>query len=169
MKGSLGHKEALGAMFCVPSFCKLPAPAKSSITLEKKLINGQRNKIAGHHCSKGFFSYLILFCFMVLGLLILIQNYSCWLSKVLLLEVKATLEPEMLLNTSVSFSVPEISPKISIVCGVVSMVRHSHLISPWSIKVFFYVCQIPTSYNIYVLSRQRCFILSCWKFPEEYL
>lgn len=56
---------------------------------------------------------------MVLGLLILGQNYSCWLSKVILLEVKATLEPEMLLNTTKSFSMPEISPKIPIVwqCG----------------------------------------------------
>lgn len=37
----------------------------------------------------------------------------------ILLEVKATLEPEMLLNTTVSFSVLEISPKIPIVwlCG----------------------------------------------------
>lgn len=37
----------------------------------------------------------------------------------ILLEVKATLEPEVLLNTTVSFSTPKISPKLPIVwqCG----------------------------------------------------
>lgn len=55
MKGNLGHKEALGPIFCVPSPCKIYAPAKSVITLENKWINGQRNKMAGPHCSKDFF------------------------------------------------------------------------------------------------------------------
>lgn len=71
--------------------------------------------MAGPDCLKDFFSLLFLFSFMVSGLLILLQNYSCWLYKVILLEVKATLEPEMLSNTAVSFSMLEISPKIPIV------------------------------------------------------